>query len=212
MPWGGYDYDTMAADLNDLLTKLDLRDVTLVGFSMGGGEVARYVGRFGTDRLRRIAFVSAVTPFMLQTDDNPDGVPQDTFDEMMAGVKADRIRFLDGFGRDFVNFDDLGGDRISEDLVTYNKHIASFAQPYATQQCITAFSATDFRDDLRKADVPALFVHGDADQIVPLEVSAKKAAPLVEDSRLEVIEGAPHGLNYTHTETLNELLLDFLGS
>lgn len=151
MPWGGYNYDTMAADLNDLLTKLDLRDVTLVGFSMGGGEVARCVGRFGTDR-------------------------------------------------------------ISENLVTYNKHIASFAQPYATQQCITAFSATDFRDDLRKADVPALFVHGDADQIVPLEVSAKKAAPLVEDSRLEVIEGAPHGLNYTHTETLNELLLDFLGS
>ena len=127
--------------------------------------MARCVGRFGTDRLKRIA-----------------------------------------------NFDDLGGDRVSEDLVHYNKTIASFAQPCATQQCITAFGTTAFRADLRKADAPALFVHGDADQIVPLEVSAQKAVGLVSDDRLEVIEGAPHGLDSTRTERLNELLLDFLRS
>lgn len=211
MRWGGYDYDTFAADLKDLLDELDVRDVTLVGFSMGGGEVARYFGRYGADRVGKAVFVSSVVPFMLKTDDNPDGVPKKVFDDMMASVKEDRPTFLDGFGKDFVNYDKLS-DRISEDLLHYTKHIALKAQPHATQQCITAFGTTDFRPDMSKITVPTMFVHGDADQIVPLDVSAKQGHQMVEGSRLEVIEGAPHGLNFTHTDRLNELFLDFLGS
>lgn len=211
MPWGGYDYDTLASDLHDLLEELDLDDVTLVGFSMGGGEVARYFGRYGTDRVSQAVFVSSVAPYMLKTDDNPDGVPQKVFDEMMAGVKKDRIEFLGGFGKQFVGWSPLDHP-VSEDLLGYLKTIASFAQPYATQQCITAFGTTDFRPDMPKITVPTMFVHGDADDIVPLNVSAKQGHVMVPGSRLEVIEGAPHGLNFTHTEHLNELLLDFLKS
>ena len=212
-PWSGYDYNTMSRDLHELMSALDLQDVTLVGFSMGGGEVARYFGQFGTSdqgRVSKAMLISAVTPYLLQTDDNPDGVPQDAFDEFMQNVKTDRIAFLDGFGKQFVNFDDLGGERVSEDLVHYNKTIASFASPKATQDCITAFGTTNFRPDMGKITVPTLVVHGDADQIVPLDASGKQAAEMIGDSRLEVIEGAPHGLNYTHAERLNELMLDFL--
>ncbi len=211
-PYSGYDYDTMSNDLRELMNALDLNDVTLAGFSMGGGEVARYFGQFGSERVSKAMLISAVTPYMLQTDNNPDGVPQDAFDEFMQNVKTDRIAFLDGFGKQFVNFDDLGGDRVSEDLVHYNKTIASFASPKATQDCITAFGTTDFRPDMEKITVPTLVVHGDADQIVPIDASGKQAAEMISDSRLEVIEGAPHGLNYTHTEKLNELMLDFLKS
>lgn len=210
-PWGGYDYDTFAADLHDLLTTLDLRDVTLVGFSMGGGEVARYCGRYGTDRLARVAFVSSVAPFMLKTDDNPDGVPQDVLDEMMANVKADRPAFLKGFGRDFVNYDAMP-DRSSEEWLHYAWSIAAMAQPHATQQCITAFGTTDFRPDMAAIDVPTLFVHGTGDQIVPIDVSARQGHEMVSGSRLEEIEDAPHGLTLTHTEAFNALLMDFLAA
>ena len=210
-PWTGYDYDTMAGDLQALLEQKDLNDAVLVGFSMGGGEVARYFGRYGSDRITKAMLVSAVTPYMLKTDDNPDGVDRSVFDEMKAGVKTDRIKFLDGFGKQFVNAD-KNPDALSGDLLHYNKMIAAFASPKATLDCIEAFAATDFREDLKKADVPVLLVHGDADQIVPLEVSAERADKLIPDSRLEVISGAPHGLNYTHTDELNKLMLDFLKS
>lgn len=209
-PWNGYDYDTMSNDLRELMTALDLKDVTLVGFSMGGGEVARYFGQFGAERVSKAMLISAVTPYMLKTDDNPKGVPQEAFDGFMKSVKEDRIAFLEGFGKQFVNWDKTG-QPISEDLLNYNKTIASFASPRATQQCITAFGTTDFRPDMAKITVPTLIVHGDADQIVPIEVSAKQAAEMIADSRLEVIPNAPHGLNYTHTEKLNALMLDFLG-
>lgn len=210
-PWNGYDYDTMSADLHALMESLDVTGATIVGFSMGGGEVARYFGQFGSERVSKAMLVSAVTPFMLQTDDNPEGVEQGVFDQMMQGVKDDRIAFLDDFGKQFVGWEKLG-QPISEDLLDYNKTIASFASPRATQRCITAFAETDFRDDLRRADVPVLLVHGDADEIVPLEVSAARAAEIIDDARLEVLEDAPHGLNYTHTGQLNRLMLDFLGS
>ena len=148
-PWDGYDYDTMSNDVHEVIQALDLQDVTLVGFSMGGGEVARYFGQFGADRVSKAMLISAVTPYMLQTDDNPNGVPQSAFDEFVTNVKEDRIAFLDTFGKQFVNWDENNGP-ISEDLLHYNKTIASFASPKATQACITAFGTTDFRPDMEK--------------------------------------------------------------
>ena len=210
-PWGGYDYDTFAADLKDLLEELDLSDVTLVGFSMGGGEVARYCGRYGTGRLKSVVFMSSVAPFMLKTDDNPDGVPRSTFTEMEQGVKDDRPHFLDGFTKQFLNWG-VVSHPVSEEMRQYSLSVAEMAQPKATLDCIAAFGETDFRPDMAGVTVPAMFVHGDADQVVPLDVSAKQGHRMVPGSRLEVIEGAPHGLNLTHTDQANALLLDFLGS
>ncbi len=214
-PWDGYDYDTMSADLQALIGALELQGVTLVGFSMGGGEVARYIGQFGSGRLSKAVFVSAVTPFMLKTDDNPTGVDQSVFDAFKQNVKTDRIGFLEGFNKMFVNHDKgVGpdGTPVSEAALGYTLNIASYASPKATLDCITAFGETDFRQDMTKIDVPTMFVHGDADQIVPLEVSAEEAHKLVEGSRLQVFEGAPHGLMFTHADKLNELLLEFLRS
>ncbi|GAB5536340.1 MAG: alpha/beta hydrolase [Rubricoccaceae bacterium] len=209
-PWGGYDNDTFAADLKDLLEELDLRDVSLVGFSMGGGEVARYVGRYGTDRLRSVCFTSSVAPFMLKTDDNPDGVPQSTFDDMKQGIRDDRPAFLADFGKQFVGWGMLDHP-ISEEMLSYTHRIACMAQPKATLDCVDAFGTTDFRPDMSKVDVPTLFIHGDGDEIVPIDVSAKQGHDMVSGSRLEVIDGAPHGLNLTHADRYNEILLGFLG-
>jgi peroxiredoxin len=206
---GGYDYDVFAADLDDLVTALDLHDATLVGFSMGGGEVARYIGTYGTARLSQAALLGAVPPFLLQTADNPDGAPPALFDGMIAGLKADRIGFLDQFFPNFYN-SDTGADRIGADLIAFSKWIAWAASPLATQQCVTAFGTTDFRADLRKFDVPTLIVHGDADRIVPIEGSALKSHAAIAGSRLEVLKGAPHGFAATHASELNALLLSFL--
>lgn len=209
-PWSGYDYDTMSGDLHELLVNLDIKDATIAGFSMGGGEVARYFGQFGSNRVAKTMLISAVPPFLLKTDDNPDGgLEQEDVNEMIQGVKDDRPAFLDGFGKGFVNWTE-NNEAVSEQLLAYNHQIASFASPKATQDCITAFSETDFRNDLKKIDVPTLIVHGDADQIVPFEVSGKRSHDLIADSRLELLSDAPHGLNYTHTDQLNNLMIDFL--
>ncbi len=212
-PWDGYDYDTMTADLQALMGALELSDATLVGFSMGGGEVARYFGQFGSERVAKAVFVSAVTPYMLKTDDNPTGIDQSVFDEFKQNVKTDRVTFLEGFNKLFVNHGkgvEPNGTPVSDAALAYTQTIAAFASPKATLDCITAFGETDFRQDMTKVDVPTLFVHGDADQIVPLEVSAQEAHKLVAGSRLEILEGAPHGLMFTHTDKLNSLLLAFL--
>ena len=208
-PSGGYDYDTFAADLNDLLTELELEDVVLVGFSMGGGEVARYIGRYGTARVAKAMLLGAVPPFMLKTADNPDGAPKDVFDGLIAGVKHDRLAFLDGFFANFYNWD-APHEGVSNDLIAYSKWLAWPASPVGTVQCITAFGTTDFRKDLAKFDIPTLIVHGDADRIVPLEMSATKAAAIIAGSRLEVIKGAPHGFAATHAAELNAFMLNFL--
>lgn len=208
-PTGGYDYDTFASDLNDLLTELDLTNVVLAGFSMGGGEVARYVGRYGTSHVAKLMLLGAVPPFLLKTADNPDGAPQALFDGMIAGVKADRLGFLDAFFPNFYNWD-TNPVGVSSDLIPYSKWIAWAASPLATVECITAFGTTDFRDDLAKFDKPTLVVHGDMDRIVPIDISARKSAARIAGSSLEVLAGAPHGFAATHAAELNALMLAFL--
>jgi peroxiredoxin len=205
---GGYDYDSFASDLNDLITQLDLRDATLAGFSMGGGEVARYIGRYGTDRVSKAMLLGAVPPFLLKTPDNPEGVDKSVFDGMLEGVKKDRIAFFEQFFPNFYNLEPGQG----QDLLGFTKWIAWGASPLGTQQCIVAFGTTDFRDDLKKFDIPTCIVHGDADRIVPIEVSGRRSHQMIQGSRLEVIPGAPHGFAATHAQQLNQLMLDFLKS
>ena len=210
-PAGGYDYDTFASDLNDLMTQLDLRDATLVGFSMGGGEVARYLGRYGSDRVSKAMLLGAVTPFLLKTPDNPGGVDQSVFDGMLNKVTKDRLAFLAEFFPNFYNFEPSSKD-VSADLIPFSKWIAWKASPLGTQQSIVAFGTTDFREDLKKITVPTCIIHGDSDRIVPFEVSGKRAHEIIKGSRLEVLKGAPHGFAATHAQKLNELMLDFLGA
>ena len=208
-PTTGYDYDTFASDLHTLVTKLDLHEVALVGFSMGGGEVARYVGKYGTGRVRKAAFLAAIPPFLLKTADNPSGVDGKVFEGIKAGIAADRLSFLSGFFSNFYNVDLLRGKRISDQAVQLSWNIAAGASPKGTLDCVSAW-LTDFRKDLTRFDIPALVVHGDSDRIVPIEASGRRTSELVKESTLAVIEGAPHGLNWTHAEDVNRSLLDFL--
>ncbi len=210
-PNGGYDYDTFASDLNDLLSALNLEDVTLAGFSMGGGEVARYIGRYGTDRISKTMLLGAVPPFLLKTEDNPDGAPQELFDGMIQGLKEDRIGFFEEFFKNFFNWTPDSGSP-SADAVLYAKTVAWGASSLATQQCVTAFGTTDFRKDLESFDIPTLIVHGDADRIVPIDISGKKSHAAIAGSRYEVLAGAPHGFAATHAGKLSELMIDFLRS
>ena len=211
-PFEGYDYDTFADDLDAVLTGLDLREATLVGFSMGGGEVVRYIARHGTDRVARAVLAAAVPPYLFKSDDNPDGGLDDaTIDAFETGVRTDRIAFLDEFTKNFF----AAGDRtdlVSEPFRLYNRDIAAFASPKGTLDCIAAFGRTDFRGDLEKVDVPTLVIHGDSDAIVPFEVSGKRSAEVIEGSTLVVVEGGPHGLNATHPQQFNQALLEFLAS
>lgn len=209
-PSGGYDYDSFASDLNDLMTQLDVHDAALVGFSMGGGEVARYIGRHGTGRVAKAALLSSVTPFLLKTADNPNGVDRAVFDGMIESAKADRVQFLEQFLPNYFNYE--LGIGLSADLLPFSKWIAWNASALATVECIRAFGTTDFRTDLGRMTVPTLVAHGDSDRIVPFEISSKLAHERIEGSRLEVIAGAPHGLAATHGQQLSALLLDFLGS
>jgi peroxiredoxin len=209
-PSAGYDYDTFAADLNDLITQLDLRDAALAGFSMGGGEVARYIGRYGTERVSKAMLLGAVPPFLLKTGDNPQGLDKAVFDGILESIRKDRIAFLGDFFYSFYNLDKNGKE--GQELVVFSKWIAWEASPLATQQCVNAFGETDFRADLAKFDIPTLVAHGDADQIVPLAVSGQRSHELIQGSRLEVVTGAPHGFAATHAQQLNALMLDFLQS
>jgi non-heme chloroperoxidase len=208
-PASGYEYDTFARDLNTIVERLDLRDVSLVGFSMGGGEVARYIGTYGTGRVRTATLISAIPPFLLKRSDNPDGVDGSVFEGIIAGLQGDRPGFLTGFLANFYNVDVLRGSRISDDAVRAFWNAAVTASSIATIECVRAW-LTDFRHDLEHFDVPTLILHGEADRIVPLEVSAQRAHEAIEGSRLEIVAGAPHGMTWTHAEEVNKHLLAFL--
>ncbi len=205
----GYEYDTFAEDLNRVLSTLDLRDVALVGFSMGGGEVARYLGAHGSDRIRKAVFLSAVTPFLLKTADNPLGVEQNVFDGIKQAIANDRPAFLTAFLNNFYNVDELRGKRISDQAVQQSWNVAVGASAKGSLDCVTAWY-TDFRKDIPKIDVPTLIVHGDADRIVPITASAEPLAKMVKGARKVVIEGGPHGITWTHADQVNKELLAFL--
>ena len=208
-PWESYDYDTLADDLKAIIDGLDLKDVTLVGFSIGGGEIARYIGKYGTSKISKVVFVSAVTPFMLKTDANTEGVDKSTFDEMVDNIKKDRPAFLANFGKQFYGVNMLSHP-VSQPFLDWNQSHCLMASPKATVDCVRSFSETDFRHDLTKINVPVLIIHGDADKTVPINVSGDKTAQLIPQSKYIVYEGAPHGLFVTEKEKLNADLLDFI--
>jgi len=208
-PWYGYDYDSLASDLNEIIQQLDLHDVVLVGFSMGGGEVVRYLKMFGSNRVNRIVLISSVLPYLCKTKDNPDGVDSSVFEEMMMDMRKDRIDFLDQFGKKFFGVGMLSRP-VSTPLLEYYRMLASFASARSTQQCAVSFAETDFRNDIKAIDVPALVIHGDADKTVPIEASSERTAKMIRDCRYIVYENAPHGLFYTEKERLNRDLIQFI--
>jgi pimeloyl-ACP methyl ester carboxylesterase len=209
-PWSGYDYDTLAADLHALIEHLDVREAALVGFSMGGGEVARYIATYGTARVSKAVLASAVTPYLYKSPDNPDGGLDDAaITELQVGVASDRIAFFDSFSKRFFSAGNKA-DLISEPARLYHVAIAAYASPKGTLDCIGAFGRTDFRQDLKKMKLPTLIIHGDADTTVPFEVSGKRSHEMISGSRLALIKGGPHGLIATHAGPFNKALIDFL--
>lgn len=208
-PSKGYDYDTLADDLDGVLDELELNDVTLVGFSMGGGEVARYVARHGEERLHSVVFAAAVTPFMEKSDDNPDGpLDEATAEEMESGLKDDRGAFFDEFTTQFFSVgDEL---KVSEEQRQAAIALCEQSDQTAALGCMEAFGTTDFRDDLPKVTVPALVIHGDGDGVVPFEGSGKRTHEAISGSELALVPDAPHGLNVSHADEFNDALLSFL--
>lgn len=208
-PESGYDYDTLTDDLERVLVERDLQNVTLVGFSMGGGEVARYVGRHSEARLRSVVFAAAVPPAMMKTADNPDGpLTPEKAQEMKEGLEKDRDAFFDQFTRDF--FSAHGALKVSEPQRSEAVSLCHQSTQQAAVACMDSFGLTDFRDDLRQVTVPTLVIHGDADAIVPIEGSGLRTHRIVGHSELVTIPGGPHGLNVSHADAFNEALLAFL--
>jgi len=208
-PTTGYEYDTFTADLNALLEHLDLMDVTLVGFSMGTGEVTRYLGTHGSRRVRNAVLLGAIPPFVLKTPDNPEGVDGSVFDGIEQAIVADRYAYFKAFFHDFYNVDKLGGTRISDEALAASFAVAVSASPYATYACVRTW-LTDFRADLPKIDVPVLVLHGTEDRILPFEATAKRLPALVDGLTLIPVEGGPHNIGWTHPEEVNAALLSFL--
>jgi len=210
-PATGYDYDTFAADLNMLLEHLDLRDAVLVGHSMGTGEVTRYLTSYGSARAARGVLVAPIPPFLLQTPDNPDGVPQSLFDGFAQAAAADTPAWMKGFLDNFYNIDTLGGTLVSDQAYQASWNIAVTASATAAVACIPTWT-TDFRDDLPKIDVPMLVLQGDADQVLPIDKTGKRLPALLNDVKLVVIEGGPHAIPWTHAAQVNAALLEFIRS
>ncbi len=208
-PWGDYDYSALASDLDTLIEGLELENVVIVGFSMGGGEVVRYLTDYGSKKIAKAALISSIIPLVKKKDDNPAGVPENVLDNIKDALQKDRVGFLKTFHKGFYNYDD-NMNKVSEGQLEYDFIIASHASPRATIQTALAWMHTDFRSELKNVDVPTLIVHGDADETVPIETSAEQAAKGIEDNTYEVIKGAPHGLNVTHSKELNDILISFL--
>ena len=208
-PTAGYDYDTFAADLADVLTQLDLSDVALAGFSMGGGEVVRYLSRFRDHSVTQAVLIGSVVPYMLQTPDNPKGVPQAVFDQMAQGIAADRARFWAAFFPQFYGSGLLRAN-VSDEVIEWSRAVAMQASLKATLDCATAFSTTDFRSDLKAVTVPTLIIHGTADATVPIDVSSRQAAAGIAGSVLKEYDGGPHGLLASHPAEIRDDVLAFL--
>jgi non-heme chloroperoxidase len=209
-PTEGYDYDTFAADLKTVLDTLDVNDAVLVGFSMGTGEVAHYISTYGSARVAKAVFLGSLEPFLLKTEDNPDGVPQDVFDGLASAVTADRYAFFTDFFKNFYNTDTfLGTDRLSQEALDASWNLASKSGAFASVAAQPTW-LTDFRADIPKIDVPALIVHGTADNILPIDVTGRRFKDALPSAEYLEIEGAPHGLLWTHGAEINEALLAFL--
>ena len=207
-PTSGYDYDTFAEDLNKIILTLDLHNVMLVGFSMGGGEIARYLGKYGSKRVERVVFLSSVPPFLLKTPDNPSGVDKSVFDGIMKAISVDRLAFLSKFFSDFYNVDILEGKRVSKQVVQFSWNVAAGASPKGTFDCVSAW-LTDFRKDLARIDVPTLIIQGDADRILPIDATGRRLHEAIKGSRYVEIKDGPHGIIWTHSEEVNRELLAF---
>ncbi len=209
-PTTGYDYDTFAEDLRKLVTTLELREFALVGFSMGGGEVARYLGKYGSQGVSKAVFLSSVPPYLLKAADNPEGVDLSVFQGIEKAVAADRYAFFTDFFKNFYNTDLLLGKRVSDQAVHASWNLAAGASATASVACVRTWY-TDFRKDLARIDIPTLVMHGDADRILPITASGLRTAKLIKGARLVVVEGGPHAINWTHADKVNPELLDFLG-
>jgi len=205
----GYDYNSLTADLEELISNLDLQNVVLVGFSMGGGEVVRYLTNNGSDNVAKVALISSIIPLVKQKEDNPDGVPEGDLNEILENVKKDRVTFLESFHKNFYNYG-LLSQSVSQAQLDYDWSIASNASPIATLKCAESWANTDFRPELKNVTVPTLIVHGDDDKVVPIATAGDQAAKGIGNSEYHIIEGAPHGLNVTHAEELNQILINFL--
>ena len=208
-PVQGYDYDTLAADLRSVIEELNLSSVTLVGFSMGGGEVARYIARYGTENIDRIVLVSSIKPFMLKTSDNPDGIPQSQFDEFEEQIREDRPAFMDGFAKTFYGVGFLNKP-VSQAFLDWNQTIVMHSSAKATLECLKSLSTTDFRMDLPKINVKTLIIHGDNDKTVPIDLTARNTVKMVKGAELKIYAGEPHGIFYTQKDSLNQNLIDFI--
>lgn len=209
-PTMGYNYGTFAADLHKVVKHLNLRNFALVGFSMGGGEVARYLGKYGSEGVSKAVFVSSVPPFLLKTQDNPDGVDSSVFEGIQKAVVADRYAFFTEFFKNFYNTDVLLGKRVSEQAVHASWNIAAGASATASFACVPTWHE-DFREDLKRIDVPTLVIHGDADRILPISASGNRTAKLIKGARLVVVKDGPHCVTWTHADEVNLELVNFLG-
>jgi non-heme chloroperoxidase len=210
-PATGYDYDTFAADLNAVLEHLGLTDVVLTGFSMGTGEVTRYLSRYGSSRVRKAAMFGVIPPFLLKTPDNPEGVDGQVFEDNKAAIVKDRYAYVEDFLNNFYNVDKLAPDRISDPAWQASFIVAAGASPIATYASIDTW-LTDFRADLRNIDVPTLVMHGTEDRILPYGATAKRLPGLIKDLKLVAVEGGPHSIGWTHPDEVNAGLLDFLSN
>ncbi|WP_166919470.1 alpha/beta fold hydrolase [Flavobacterium poyangense] len=210
-PWDGYDFDTLTDDLNEIIEQLQLGDFTLIGFSMGGGEVVRYFSRHDGRGATKAVLISSIIPFLAKTEDNPDGRPKEKADATVAAIKEDRIGFLDNFGKTFFGVNVINRP-VSNALLEYYRMLCSFASPQATLKCAESLTNTDFRSELETINVPTLIIHGTDDKTVPIDLTSKKAAQEIEDNTFIIYEGAPHGLFYTERDRLNKDLLNFLNS
>ena len=209
-PITGYNYDTFAEDLHKLITHLELRDFVLAGFSMGGGEVARYLGKYGSQGVSKTVIISGVPPFMLKTPDNPEGVDSSVFEGIQKAIVADRYAFFTEFFKNFYNTDLFLGKRVSQETVQASWNVAAGSSATATLACVPTWHE-DFRQDLKRIDVPTLVIHGDADRILPITAAGLRTSKLIKGAKLKVVKGGPHCITWTHADEVNSELVEFLG-